>query len=49
MDVEGAERHFLVPSAWTSVVGHPDVSIEVGLIRAYHRHMQDFCGPIPTG
>ena len=47
MDIEGADRHFLVPSAWTAVVGHPDVSIEVALIRAYHRHMQDFCGAAP--
>jgi uncharacterized protein len=47
MDVEGADRHFLVPSAWTTVVGHPDVSIEVALIRAYHRHMHDFCGVAP--
>jgi predicted TIM-barrel fold metal-dependent hydrolase len=47
MDVEGADRHFLVPSAWTAVVGHPDVSIEVALIRAYHRHMHDFCGVAP--
>ena len=22
----------------------PDVSLEIGLIRAYHRHMEDFCG-----
>src|SRR5260370_3297823 len=43
MDVEGADRHFLIPSAWTACVGHPDVSIEVNLIRAYHRHMHDFC------
>jgi len=47
MDIEGADRHFLVPSAWTAVVGHPDVSIEVALIRAYHRHMRDFCGVAP--
>jgi predicted TIM-barrel fold metal-dependent hydrolase len=47
MDVEGADRHFLVPSGWSAVVGHPDVSIEVALIRAYHRHMHDFCGTAP--
>jgi uncharacterized protein len=47
MDIEGVDRQFLVPSAWTAVVGHPDVSIEVALIRAYHRHMQDFCGTAP--
>jgi len=47
MDAEGSDVHFLVPSVWTSVVGLPDVSLETGLIRAYHRHMQDFCAPFP--
>jgi predicted TIM-barrel fold metal-dependent hydrolase len=47
MDIEGADRHFLIPSAWTACVGHPDTSIEVALIRAYHRHMHDFCGVAP--
>jgi predicted TIM-barrel fold metal-dependent hydrolase len=47
MDAEGSDVHFLVPSVWTSVVGLPDVSLEVGLIRAYHRHMAEFCGPYP--
>ena len=27
--------------------GVPDVSLETGLIRAYHRHMHEFCGPYP--
>src|SRR5438132_5889076 len=47
MDSEGSDVHFLVPSVWTSVVGLPDVSLEIGLIRAYHRHMAEFCGPYP--
>ena len=47
MDEEGADVHFLVPSVWTSVVGLPDVTLETGLIRAYHRHMGEFCGPYP--
>ena len=47
MDIEGADRHFLVPSAWTSFIGHPDASIELALARAYHRSMQDFCGAAP--
>src|SRR5204863_7293888 len=37
MDAEGSDVHFLVPSVWTSIVGVPDVSLETGLIRAYHR------------
>jgi uncharacterized protein len=47
MDAEGSDVHFLVPSIWTSVVGLPDVSLEIGLIRAYHRYMTEFCGPYP--
>ena len=47
MDAEGSDVHFLVPSAWTSVVGLPDVTLEVGLIRAYHRYMEEFCAPFP--
>ena len=47
MDEEGSDVHFLVPSVWTSVVGLPDVSLEIGLIRAYHRFMHEFCGPFP--
>jgi uncharacterized protein len=47
MDAEGSDVHFLVPSVWTSVIGLPDVTLETGLIRAYHRHMQDFCAPFP--
>ena len=47
MDEEGSDVHFLVPSVWTSIIGVPDVSLEVGLIRAYHRHMAEFCGPYP--
>jgi hypothetical protein len=48
MDEEGTDVHFLVPSVWTSICGVPDVSLEVGLIRAYHRHMEEFCGPYPA-
>jgi predicted TIM-barrel fold metal-dependent hydrolase len=48
MDDEGADGHFLVPTLWVSVVGLPDVSLEVGLIRAYHRHADDFCGQFPA-
>jgi len=47
MDDEGSDVHFLVPSVWTSVVGVPDVSLEVALIRAFHRFMHDFCSPFP--
>jgi predicted TIM-barrel fold metal-dependent hydrolase len=47
MDDEGTDVHFLVPSGWTGVVGLGDAALEVGLIRAYHRHMADFCSQYP--
>jgi predicted TIM-barrel fold metal-dependent hydrolase len=47
MDDEGADVHFLIPSSWVSVVGLEDPALEVGMIRAYHRHMADFCGRHP--
>jgi len=47
MDDEGTDGHFLIPTAWTSFVGHDDVSLETGLIRAYHRHMADFSAGYP--
>lgn len=48
MDDEGADVHLLVPTVWPSVVGLDDVSLETGLIRAFHRYMADFCGAAPT-
>jgi predicted TIM-barrel fold metal-dependent hydrolase len=48
MDEEGTDTHFLVPTLWVSVVGLPDAEFEVNLIRAYHRHADDFCGQFPT-
>jgi len=48
MDDEGTDVHFLIPTSWLSAVGLPDPALEVNLIRAYHRHMADFCGQYPT-
>ena len=47
MDDEGTDVHFLIPSSWNSVVGQDDVELELGLVRAFHRHMADFCGQFP--
>jgi predicted TIM-barrel fold metal-dependent hydrolase len=47
MDDEGTDVHFLVPTLWLSAVGLPDVELELGLIRAYHRHAAEFCGRFP--
>jgi predicted TIM-barrel fold metal-dependent hydrolase len=47
MDDEGTDAHFLIPTSWLSLVGVDDSSIEVAMIRAFHRHMADFCAPHP--
>ena len=47
MEDEGTDGHFLIPTAWTSLVGHEDPALEVGIIRAFHRHMSDFSGQYP--
>ena len=47
MDEEGVDAHFLIPTAWTSLVGHDDAALETNVIRAYHRHMEDFCAGHP--
>jgi len=47
MNDEGTDTHFCIPTAWTSLVGHPDPSIEVNIIRAFHRHMANFSGNHP--
>jgi uncharacterized protein len=48
MDDEGTDVHFLIPGSWMSLLGLPDPAFEVGMARAYHRHMADFCGEYPT-
>ena len=47
MDDEGTDTHFLIPTSWTSFVGHDDPTIETNIIRAFHRHMADFSGNHP--
>jgi predicted TIM-barrel fold metal-dependent hydrolase len=47
MDDEGTDVHFLIPTSWLSFVGVDDPTIELAMIRAYHRHMSDFCGQAP--
>ncbi len=48
MDDEGTDVQFLIPSSWVSIVGLADPTLECGMIRAFHRHMADFCGQFPT-
>ena len=47
MDDEGTDTHFLIPTSWTSFVGHEVPTIEVNVIRAFHRHMANFSGNHP--
>lgn len=47
MDDEGSDVHFLIPTGWLSLVGQDDPTLEVGIIRAFHRYMDDFCGRFP--
>lgn len=47
MDDEGAHRHFLIPSTWTGVISLNDPGLSMGLVRAYHRYMADFCAVHP--
>ena len=48
MDEEGTDIHFLIPTSWVGTVGLDDPALEVGLTRAYHRHMAAFCGQFPN-
>ncbi|HEV2098407.1 MAG TPA: amidohydrolase family protein, partial [Stellaceae bacterium] len=47
MDEEGVDTHFLIPTSWLSLVGLDDPTLELGMVRAYHRHMSDFCADHP--
>src|SRR5262249_16239096 len=47
MDDEGSDVHFLVPGGWTGLIEVDDLSLETGMIRAFHRHMAEFCGRYP--
>jgi uncharacterized protein len=47
MDDEGVDTHFLIPTSWLSLVGLDDPALEIGMVRAYHRHMADFCADHP--
>jgi uncharacterized protein len=47
MDDEGTDVHFLVPGGWSGLIEVEDPSLESGMIRAFHRHMAEFCGRFP--
>ena len=46
MDLEGVDVNLLLPSGWFGVwTSQPDLGIENSMYSAYHRWMEDFCGP----
>jgi predicted TIM-barrel fold metal-dependent hydrolase len=44
MDREGQDVHMMVPGVAT---GHEDVSVDVGMLQALHRYLDDVCGRYP--
>lgn len=48
MDLEGVDVNLTLPSGWfgTWTTGD-DVGLEMGMYRAHHRWMEDYCGPYP--
>ncbi len=48
LDYEGVDVNLTLPSGWfgTWTTGD-DVALEMGMYRAYHRWMQDYCGAYP--
>jgi predicted TIM-barrel fold metal-dependent hydrolase len=48
MDYEGVDVNLLLPSGWFGTyTADEDVSLEMGMYRAYHRWMNDYCGAHP--
>lgn len=44
MDREGQDMHLLVPGVAS---GHEDTSVDVGMVQALHRYLDDVCGRYP--
>jgi len=48
MDIEGVDVNLTLPSGWFGTwTAGDDVSLEMGMYRAYHRWMQDYCEAFP--
>ncbi len=48
MDYEGVDVNLTLPSGWFGTwTAGDDVALEVGMYRAYHRWMEDYCGAYP--
>jgi len=49
MDYEGVDVNLTLPSGWFGTWNADnDVALEMGMYRAYHRWMEDYCGAYPT-
>jgi predicted TIM-barrel fold metal-dependent hydrolase len=47
MDREGVDVDLIIPGTWASAVTALDAPLAVGLYRAYHNYMRDFCAAAP--
>src|SRR5262249_7226469 len=48
MDFEGVDVNLMLPSGWFGTwLASDDVALEMGMYRAYHRWMNDYCGAYP--
>ena len=48
MDYEGVDVNLTLPSGWFGTwTAGDDVELEMGMYRAYHRWMEDYCKPYP--
>jgi|SRR5579875_3672965 predicted TIM-barrel fold metal-dependent hydrolase len=47
MDREGVDVHLMLPGIPSNVFATHDLGLELGLIRAQHRLLDDFCGRYP--
>ena len=48
MDFEGVDVNFMLPSGWFGTfTSDDDVALEMGMYRAYHRWMNDYCSAHP--
>ena len=48
MDFEGVDVNLTLPSGWFGTwTAGDDVTLEMGMYRAYHRWMEDYCGAFP--
>ena len=47
MDYEGVDVNLTLPSGWFGTWTTDDAALEMGMYRAYHRWMEDYCGAFP--